>query len=119
MHAPAGSRPIVPYGISFAVADLVAVRDWAARHNLNMEVLLDHVLDGAEFEELLLLRGVGGAKRILTLWRVAGAILAQQSGTHPLAFTTMGPALTYCATLLTPPPRSRMGAFLRVIGLGV
>jgi hypothetical protein len=119
MHAPAESRSSLPYGISFTVADLVAVRDWAARHSLAMEVLLDQVLDGAEFEELLLLRGAGGPKRALTIWRAAGAIIAQQSGTQPLAFTAIAPALTYCATLLTPPPRSRLSGFLRVIGLGV
>ena len=119
MHAPAESRPSLPYGISFTVADLVAVRDWAARHSLAMEVLLDQVLDGAEFEELLLLRGAGGPKRALTIWRATGAIIAQQSGGRPLAFGSIASALTYCATLLAPPPRGRLSGFLRVIGLGV
>jgi len=119
MHAPAESRPSLPYGISFTVTDLVAVRDWAARHGVAMEVLLDQVLDGAEFEELLLLRGPGGAQRAVTIWRATGAIIAQQAGARPLAFTAIGPALTYCATLLAPPTRRRLIGFLRVIGLGV
>jgi hypothetical protein len=119
MHAPAESRPSLPYGISFTVTDLVTVRDWAARHGLSMEVLLDQVLDGAEFEELLLLRGAGGPKRALSIWRATGAIISQQSGAQPLAFASIAPALTYCATLLAPAPRSRLSGFLRVIGLGV
>jgi hypothetical protein len=119
MHAPAEARPSLPYGISFTVTDLVTVREWAARQGLSMEVLLDQVLDGAEFEELLLLRGAGGPKRSLSIWRATGAIIAQQSGAQPLAFTSIAPALAYCATRLTPAPRGRLSGFLRVIGLGV
>jgi hypothetical protein len=93
----------VPYGLSFPVAELLIVRDWAARQGMTMQVITDHVLDGAAFEELLLLRHAATCQRLLCLWRRADQVIAQKPDHRPTAFRSLDAALA----ALTPPPVSK------------
>jgi hypothetical protein len=83
------------YGLSFAVADLIYVRDWVQRREFCLSILLDQVLDGAEFEELLLIRARLRGRRALTLWRTVSHVIAQAAGGQPRAFSGVQPALAY------------------------
>jgi hypothetical protein len=99
MDLPATARPKSPYGLAFAVQDLVQVRAWAAGQGLGMQVLLDQVLDGAEFEELLLIARPGRGRRALSVWRTSAGIIAQASSGQPLLFSTMKAVTDYYANL--------------------
>ncbi len=112
MPISAASRPRAPYGLAFPLAELVFVRDWAEQRGLTMSVLLDQVLDGAEFEELVLIRGRGPNRRALTIWRSAASIVAQAAGASPRAFTGVEPALAHFLALLEASAPRRRFAFL-------
>ncbi len=110
MPISAAARHRMPYGLAFPLAELIYVRDWAACRGLSMLVLLDQVLDGAEFEELLLLRGATPGRRALTMWRTAGSIVAQTAGAPPRAFSGVEPALAHFMVVLqAASPRRRFG----------
>jgi hypothetical protein len=111
MPISAAFRHRAPYGLAFPLAELVFVRDWAEKRGLTMSVLLDQVLDGAEFEELILIRGRGPNRRALTIWRSAASIVAQAAGACPRAFTGVEPALAHFLALLeaSAPQRGRFG----------
>lgn len=108
MHMHAVLRHPQPYAVAFSLADLVLVRAWAVQRGLSMTVLLDQVIDGAEFEELLLIRGAGASRRALTIWRTAGAVIAQAAGAQPRGFSGIQPALAHFLGVLEPPPRGRL-----------
>jgi hypothetical protein len=97
MHSQAAARPRTPYGLAFAVPELEFVRDWAARHGLRMHVRLDQVLDGAEFEELVMLCAPGRGRQALTLWRTDHAVIAQAPGGHPRGFAGVQAAVAHFA----------------------
>ncbi len=99
MHTPATARHRTPYGLSFHVHELVFVRQWAERQGLTMSIKLDQVIDGAEFEELLLISGPGPgrARQALTLWRTDHSFIAQAAGGHPKGFAGIKLALAHFA----------------------
>ena len=66
-----------PYGLAFTLADLVVARKWAEQRNLHMNVVLDAIIDGSEFEEMLVIAPEGSARRTLTIWRTADTVYAQ------------------------------------------
>jgi len=109
------SRHGVPYGLSFAVPDLMFVRDWVQRREFHLSILLDQVLDGAEFEELLLIRAKLRGRRALTLWRTGSHVIAQAAGGQPRAFSGVQPALAYFSALWREADRRRFRV-LRAIG---
>jgi hypothetical protein len=100
MPTSAAARHRTPYGLAFPLAELVFIRDWAEQRGLVMTVLLDQVLDGAEFEELLLIRGRTPGRRALTIWRTAASVVAQAAGAQPRAFTCVPPVLAHFVALL-------------------
>jgi hypothetical protein len=104
MHMHAVLRHPQPYAVAFSLADLVLVRAWAVQRGLSMTVLLDQVIDGAEFEELLMIRGRGPGRRALTIWRTARSVIAQAAGGQPRSFSGVEPALAHFLGLLEPPP---------------
>jgi hypothetical protein len=112
MPTSAASRHRAPYGLAFPLAELVFVRDWAEQRSLTMSVLLDQVFDGAEFEELILIRGGGRNRRALTVWRTDASIVAQAAGACPRAFTGVAPALAHYLALLEAAAPRRRFAFL-------
>jgi len=85
------SKP--PYGLSFSLEDLVAAKEWTERLQLSLRVVLDHVMENAEFEEVLIVSSVGTQRRILTLWNTGLAIHAQAPQGRPRSFGTMAQAL--------------------------
>jgi hypothetical protein len=104
-----------PYGLSFPVADLMFVRDWVQRREYCLSILLDQVLDGAEFEELLLIRARLHGRRALTLWRTGGHVIAQAAGGQPRSFSGVQPALAYFSAAWREADRRKFGflSFLR------
>jgi hypothetical protein len=98
MALPAAACPKAPYGISFTLKDLLYIRSWADRGGLRMEVLLDQVMDGAEFEELLLLRRPNASRRALSIWRTSEGIIAQSAGGQPKLFSGGQPVTEHYAT---------------------
>ena len=86
MQRPAEIRQQVIYGEAFALPELVYMRDGAGRRGLRMTILLDQVLDGAEFEEVVLIRPTFRPHRAVTVWRTVTCIVAQAAGGQPKAF---------------------------------
>jgi len=80
------------------------MRDGAARCGLRMTILLDQVMDGAEFEEVVLIRPSQRPHRAVTVWRTATCIVAQAAGRQPMAFGGIRAAMNHvfaslpCAT---------------------
>ncbi len=108
MHTPATARHRTPYGLSFQVQELVFVRHWAERQGLTMSVKLDQVIDGAEFEELLLITGPGRPRQALTLWRTDHSYIGQSTAGHPKGFANIKLALAHFAgTLIAAPVPAR------------
>jgi hypothetical protein len=95
MDLPASARRKAPYGLSFPVQDLLLLRGWAEPRGLRMEILLDQVMDGAEFEELLLVRCPGRGRRALSIWRTSAGVIAQASGGQPLLFSGVQPVAAH------------------------
>jgi hypothetical protein len=104
MHIPATARHRTPYGLSFQVHELVFVRQWAEHQGLTMRVKLDQVIDGAEFEELLMISGPGQGRQALTLWRTDQSFIAQPSSGQPRGFTCVKLALAHFAHIFTANP---------------
>ena len=86
MQLPADIRQKAIYGEAFPLPELVFMRDGAGRRGLRMTILLDEVLDGAEFEEGVLIRPTFRPHRAVTVWRTANCIVAQAAGGQPKAF---------------------------------
>ena len=95
MDLPATARRNAPYGLSFPVQDLLLLRGWAEPRGLRMEILLDQVMDGAEFEELILVRRRGRGRRAISIWRTSAGVIAQAVGSHPMLFSGMQPVTVH------------------------
>jgi hypothetical protein len=120
MQTSSPSRHRVPYGLAFPVHELVFVRAWAATRGLAMDVLLDQVLDGAEVEEMLVVRGLVRSRRTLTLWRPSGSpggsgVVAQVKGDAPRVFGGIHAALCQAASLFAPPPARKPTPWRRLL----
>ena len=86
MHQPAAVRPKTIYGEAFPLPELAFMCAGTARRGLRMTILLDQVLDGAEFEEVVLIRPSFRPHRAVTVWRTTNCIVAQAAGGQPKAF---------------------------------
>jgi hypothetical protein len=86
MQIPTDIRQKAIYGEAFPLQELTFMRDGAGRRGLRMTILLDQVLDGAEFEEVVLIRPTLRPHRAVTVWRTANCIVAQAAGGQPRAF---------------------------------
>jgi hypothetical protein len=82
-----------PYGLSFAIEELILVRGWAAERQLRLAVALDHMADGLEFEEMLIISAPNRRQPTLTLWRIDTGILAQTEQGPPRYFATISDML--------------------------
>ncbi len=82
-----------PYAVAFSIEELILVRSWATQRKLRLFVSTDHVMDGAEFEEMLVIVPQGREQRNLTLWRTPTSVFAQLPQGRPRAFATMKDAL--------------------------
>jgi hypothetical protein len=119
MHTQSTGRIQAPYGLAFPVHELVFIRAWSEKRGLSMKILLDQMLDGAEFEEMLLVCGLVPSRRALTLWRVAGGgVVAQAEGGQPRIFGGVHAALSHAGAMFTLKPTRLSSAWRRLIGLG-
>ena len=89
MHSSEVSALRTVYGLAFDVEDLVMLRNWAAQRRLHLGIALDRVIDGVEFEELLVVAPPAGRRRTLTLWRTKDGIFAQPAVGAPQSFASM------------------------------
>ncbi len=92
------ARRNAPYGLSFAIEELQAARCWAERQRLALTVALDRVVDGAEFEEMLLFQTRDRRRRVLTLWRTEAGVAGQKAGCLPTAYASLADALRAAGT---------------------
>jgi hypothetical protein len=113
MHPSATSLLKAPYGLAFAVEELLQIRQWAEHRNLRMMVALDQVLDNAEFEEMVILAPPHRRRRTLTIWRTVGSVFMQTPNGRPRAFTTLEEGLAALR-----PARAKGRSWLSLLGFG-
>ncbi len=124
MHTRSPDRTKAPLGLAFPVHELVFIRAWSEKRGLSMKVLLDQVLEGAEFEEMLLVRGLVPSRQALSrqslsLWRIAGgAVVAQADGGQPLVFGGVHAALSHAGAMFTLTPSRVTSTWRRLLGIG-
>jgi hypothetical protein len=106
------TRPSKPYGLAFAIEDLSDIRQWAQARRLVMLVVLDHAIDGVEFEEMVVLSASEQRNRRVVLWRSFGTVYAQVAGAKPHGFTTVPQALNWLAP---PAPVARKSVLARLL----
>ena len=111
MTFPLRTAQPTPYAIAFSIEELLLVRSWAQQRGLHLTVATDQVLNGAEFEEMLILAIPGRQTRTLTLWRNAVAVFAQTSHSRPRAFEKLKDVLD----TVRPIQKSRSG-WRRLLG---
>ena len=116
MPTQSTGRSKAPYGLAFPVHELVFIRAWAEKRGLSMRVLLDQVLDGAEFEEMLLVRGHVPSRHALTVWRIKGGVVAQAEGGQPRLFGGVHAALSHASAMFTLKPGRTSSAWRRLLG---
>ena len=122
MHTHSPGRARSAYGLAFPVHELVFIRAWAEKRGLGMRILLDQVLDGAEFEEMLMIRGLVQSRRALTVWRVCGGgVVTQTEGGQPRVFDGVHSALSHAGAMFVlqaARPTRATSAWRRLLGLG-
>jgi hypothetical protein len=82
--------------ISFEVWQLTVLRAWAEYHGLEMAIELASQVDGAECEELIILRARHTGDR-WTLWRTADAIMLRSACAPGAEFDLLADALAAIA----------------------
>jgi hypothetical protein len=100
MHPAAAARQKTPHGVAFPVHELIHMREWAKRRGLQAQILLDQVLDGAEFEELVLLKPPTVSRHAVSLWCTPAGIAVQSAAGRPRLFRGIRAALDYAGTQL-------------------
>ena len=83
-----------PYGLSFAIEELKCIHSWAEKSDLHLAIVLDQVVEGAEFEEMLVLSENSSRRRSVTLWQTASSVIVQAQHSRPTAFRTVRDALS-------------------------
>ena len=104
---------IPPYAIAFSIEELILVRSWAEQRKLRLTIATDQVVDGAEFEELLIIGPPNRQRRTLTLWRTQAAVFAQTPQGRPRGFDT----LKHLLDALRPAQATQRAGWLRRLGL--
>jgi hypothetical protein len=112
MHHSDVSVARAPYGLAFEVEDLLLLRSWAGQRRLQLTILLDRIVDGAEFEEVLVVAPAGSDRRTLTFWRTQDGVFAQPPGGRPHGFATMHDLLEHVR-----PARPKRSVWLQRLGL--
>ncbi len=107
------SKIAAPYAVAFSIEDLILVRSWAEQRSLGLHIATDQVLDGAEFEELLIIAPHNRERRTLTLWRTQAGVFAQTPQGRPRAFATVRDLLD----ALRPAQQRQRARWLRLLGL--
>ncbi len=102
-----------PYAIAFSIEELLLARSWAAQRGLLLSIATDQVVDGAEFEELLIIAPPGRERRTLTLWRTGTAVYAQTPRGRPRMFGSLRALLDS----LLPARPARAAGWMRRLGL--
>ena len=82
-----------PHGLSFSIDELNRIIQWTERSSSHLRIVLDQVVDGVEFEELLVLTEQSARRRSVTLWRTASSVIVQEPHRRPNAFRSVADAL--------------------------
>jgi hypothetical protein len=104
---PALQKHRRPYGLAFATEDLEEIGRWAQARQLVMLIVLDHVVNEFEFEEMIVLSTARHRERRVMLWRSFGTIYAQPVFAKPRGFATVPQALNW----LSPGPSAGTTTF--------
>lgn len=79
-------------GMAFAIADLLVIQHWAARHDLRMNIRLDHGVDDEEYEEVIAFHSETRAC-LLLMWRDQNSVFAQPMPGRQRRFASVSAAL--------------------------
>jgi hypothetical protein len=110
MYLPEPAMLNAPYGLAFPIEELELVNDWAAQRKLRLHVAVDQVLDGFEFEEMLIIGTPRRQRRCLTLWRTRAGVFGQSAFGRPRPYLCVQQVLdSYRA------PTPQRGAWLRMV----
>ncbi len=104
-----------PYAVAFSIEDLLLVRSWAEQRGLRLNIATDQVMDGAEFEEMLIIAPPNRERRTLTVWRTQDGVFAQTPQGRPRSFACTKDLLE---ALRPAQPRQR-AAWKRLLRLAV
>ena len=107
------SSVTAPYAVAFSIEDLLLVRSWAEQRGLRLTVATDQILDGAEFEEMLIIAPANRQRRTLTVWRTKDGVFAQTPQGRPRGFACTKDLLD---ALRPAQPRQRAG-WMRMLRL--
>ena len=107
------SRVTAPYAVAFSIEDLILIRSWAEQRSLRLTIATDQVLDGAEFEELLIIAPPDRQRRTLTMWRTQDGVLAQTPHGRPRTFATVKDLLD----ALRPAQQRQRAGWMRLLRL--
>ncbi len=107
--ATATARHHSAYGFAFAIEDLNGIRTWAQANDMVMLVALDRVVNGHEFEEMVVLSRPGQREQPIMLWRSFGTVYAQASLAKPRGFTTVPMALKWLSHDAAAGPKTLWG----------
>jgi hypothetical protein len=83
----------LPAGVSFSVSELMSALGWVGRHGLALRVLIDRVIEDAEYEEMLVIEGGTRPFTQHVLWRTTEAVFEQHAGAPPQAYRSLDSAL--------------------------
>ncbi|MFO1025345.1 MAG: hypothetical protein U1E70_09200 [Acetobacteraceae bacterium] len=78
-------------GLAFDIADLMAVRSWADRNDIRLDIRLDHGVDDEEYEEVIAFSEAGAC--FLLMWRDQDTVFAQPMPGRQIRFKTVSEAL--------------------------
>jgi Lhr-like helicase len=95
MAMPFAAPPRPPAGIAFDVAELVLLRGWAEARGLVMEIALNQVRAGEEYEEVVALSPRRGAPPELTFWRGPEMVVLERAAGRVQRFRFLSEALEH------------------------
>jgi hypothetical protein len=80
-------------GLAFDIADLLRIQSWAGQNAVCMNVLLDHGVEGEEYEEVIAFR-TDATACFLLMWRDQNTIFAQPMPGRQQCFSSVSAALS-------------------------
>ncbi|MDE2006391.1 MAG: hypothetical protein KGI51_07485 [Rhodospirillales bacterium] len=81
-----------PAGYAFSIPELETARGWAARRGIRLDIRLDHLCPGADFEEVLAFSPRRG-RAAWVLWRGPEHLIAERADGTRRRFVCLADAL--------------------------
>jgi hypothetical protein len=80
-------------GLAFDIDDLLRIQRWAAHNAVCMDILLDHGVEGEEYEEVVAFR-TDATACFLLMWRDRNSVFAQPMPGRQQSFSSVSAALS-------------------------